>query len=164
MNNLKNKTICAILTLGMAVIALMGCTNEKGNTEQTDKQTLSELLIGKWNFVESQEKKNGRWAKTELVSPEEATEEFRTDGIMAISYTYQGETEEYEMKWTLDDETGDLKAYDDEGTSIGTVSFSEDGDTLYIAYARFKHIDNPEMFTYGEFRDVHSRNKSKGKQ
>lgn len=160
MNKTKKTWAFAAFPLLTAFFALTSCTSNSGGTNPEAEQTLSERLIGKWNFVESQEKKDGQWVKTALASPEAGTEEFRKDGVMAISYTFNGETEEYEMKWTLDDTTGELKASDEEATSMGTVSFSEDGDTLYIAYTRFKHLDEPGVVSTGEYRDVHLRDKA----
>lgn len=157
MNNPKKTVAFATIPLLMAFLALAACTGNKDSTNPETEQTLSDRLIGKWNFVESQEKKDGLWVKTELASPEKGTEEFREDGVMAISYTFNGKTEEYEMKWTLDNETGELKAYDEDETSMGTVSLSEDDDTLYIAYSKFKHVDKPGVVSTGEYRDVHIR-------
>lgn len=156
MNILKNKTICAIFTLSMVIIALTGCSDED-NAEQTGKQTLSELLIGKWDFVESQEKKDGKW--TEMASDYEEMLEFRADGFMTVSYTYQGEKEEQEMKWTLDNATGEISAsYGDKTSNVGTISFSENGNTMYLVY--YHRTDEAGVVSTGEFRDVHLRVKS----
>lgn len=158
-NSMKSRALVA-LPLLLALLSLAACAGKGDGASPKEEPTLSERLIGKWNFVESQEKKNGQWAKTSLASPEAGTEEFRADGVMAISYTFNGKTEEYEMRWTLDDETGELKAFDEEASSMGTVSFGEDGDTLYIGYTKFKHLDEPGKVSTGEYRDVHLRDTS----
>ncbi len=157
MKKSKKRWVLVAFPVLMMLLAMTSCTDNNDETNPEEDQTLSEQIIGKWNFTESQEMQNGVWGRTELEMPDEGTRVFTEDGVVAVSYTYQGVTTEYELKWTLNDATGELNVFNEESSSTATVSFSEDGDTLYIAYSSYWHLDNPEEVSTGEFRDVHLR-------
>lgn len=119
--------------------------------DETNK-TLAEKLVGKWKFSKTYEKKSGEWVEISFGIPDEGTYEYKEDGT-ATAYSRKGDNElTVNMKWSINNNTGEMLQMTDKGTSSIIVSF-EDDNTQILNYT-----DNFDPATgqvvKGEYKDV----------
>ncbi len=147
--NIKRHSINALMLVAM-IAALCACSK---------KRKPSELIIGRWDFIETQELTDGAWTSSELKAPYLASEEFREDGTLIVSYTFDDRVVNEYGKWTLDDDTNEMCASGDGHERKALIGFSGKEDSLYIYYTEFSGENFYEGDEIGSFRDVHVKRK-----
>ena len=104
-------------------------------------QTLAEQLIGKWNHLNSYEKKGKQWVVTHKGAPDRAYVTFGADGYLKSHTEINGE-----MFCFKEDESN-------------TIRIRVYNDTLECVYTKNFDLETPGKITYGEYRDLFVRNK-----
>lgn len=155
MNCKKMKSSILLLGLMAAIIiALPGCKDSKKDEAQ---QTLAQKMLGKWNVEGSYEKEDGKWV---IISApdDEGWYDFRADGTVSAYQRVSGQEQTAEMKWSVDETTGDfsLTRNNKEGYP-GKVAFEND-DRLTLLYTTTLDPATGEL-RQGEFKDVLLREK-----
>lgn len=119
-------------------------------------KTLSEQLVGKWNFSKRCQKQDGEWVATTLGQPDESRQVFEENCNCSI-YSRTGDLgiSFQDMAWSVNNQTGELWYWNDEATYAQKVAIEADG-TLSVFY---NEVTNPETgeTVAGEFKDVFAR-------
>ena len=154
---MKTRTILLLFSLTVLAGTFMTSCNS-GNDDTISSKSLEEQLIGKWNFSKSYQKKEGQWQEITFGIPEEGWHQYNADGTVTFHSRMNGQDEDSEMKWAVNNETGEMRWYESDPGKALTVNVSVDGDTMTVLYAR--NFD-PEVgqVVEGEFRDVLIREK-----
>lgn len=122
-----------------------------------DRKSLIEKLVGKWSYIYSNEKTDGKWIKTDDAgNPDQMTYELRPDGTCSIdSYTQVDNNYlSSEGLWGVSlDNTCLFQKYgtDSRGGYLIAISMPDD-DTLIFTYT----IENDEGIV-ADFQDVFKR-------
>ena len=132
------------------------CNNDNG--DMTSSKSLEEQLIGKWNFSKSYQKKDGRWQEITFGIPEEGWHQYNADGTVTFHSRMNGQDEDSEMKWVVNNETGEMRWYESNPEKALTVNISVDGDTMTVLYVR-NFDPSVGQVVEGEFKDVLIREK-----
>ncbi len=153
------RTIKIILLFCFTVLTgtfVASCNNDNG--DMTSSKSLEEQLIGKWNFSKSYQKKDGRWQEITFGIPEEGWHQYNADGTVTFHSRMNGQDEDSEMKWVVNNEIGEMRWYESNPGKALTVNVSVEGDTMTVLYSR--NFD-PEVgqVVEGEFKDVLIREK-----
>ncbi len=153
------RTITIILLFCFALLSgtfMTSCNN--GNDGMTSSKSLAEQLIGKWNFSKSYQKKEGQWRIITFGIPEKGWHQYSADGTVTFHSRMNGQDEDSEMKWEVNNETGDMRWYESDPGKALSVKVSVDGDTMTVLYS--KNFDPVAgQVVEGEFKDVLIREK-----
>lgn len=119
-------------------------------------KTLSQLLVGKWNFSKRYQKQDGGWVATSLGQPDESRHEYEENCNCTIySRTGEKETVHRDMAWSVNNKTGKLWYWNAEEAYTLNVAIEADG-TLSVFYNEVTDPETGETVT-GEFKDVFVR-------
>lgn len=146
------KNMRNILYIGIAVLILgmlPGCDDD---TKDDARKSFSELIVGHWDTVGSYEKIDGEWV--DILAPgDECWYKFRKDGTVSAFQRVGGNERTAEMKWTVDNATGDFRLIRDNGESFASKAVFENDDEFALHYTRNydTSTDQPRL---GEFKDV----------
>lgn len=154
---MKTKAIILFLILTMlSGTALTSC----GSVNDNDKELniLSKSIIGKWNFSKSYQKKDGKWQEITFGIPEEGWHHYNADGTVTFHSRMNGQDEDSEMKWVVNNETGEMRWYESDPEKALTVNVSVNGDTMTVLYSR-NFDPTVGQVVEGEFKDVLIREK-----
>ncbi len=154
---MKTKAIILFLILTMlSGTALTSC----GSVNDNDKELniLSKSIIGKWNFSKSYQKKDGQWQEITFGIPEEGWHHYNADGTVTFHSRMNGQDEDSEMKWVVNNETGEMRWYESDPEKALTVNVSVNGDTMTVLYSR-NFDPTVGQVVEGEFKDVLIREK-----
>lgn len=153
------RTIKIILLFCFTVLTgtfVASCNNDNG--DMTSLKSLEEQLIGKWNFSKSYQKKDGQWQEITFGIPEEGWHHYNADGTVTFHSRMNGQDEDSEMKWVVNNETGEMRWYELNPEKALTVNISVDGDTMTVLYVR-NFDPSVGQVVEGEFKDVLIREK-----
>lgn len=124
----------------------------------TSSKSLEEQLIGKWKFSKSYQKKEGEWQEITFGIPEEGWHQYNADGIVIFHSRMNGEDEDSEMKWVVNNETGEMRWYESDPGKALTVNVSVDSDAMTVHYSR-NFDPTVGQVVEGEFKDILIREK-----
>lgn len=153
------RTITIILLFCFTLLSgtlLTSCDNS--NDDKTSSKSLEEQLIGKWNFSKSYQKKDGQWQEITFGIPEEGYHQYNADGSVMFHSRMNGQDEDSEMKWEVNNETGEMRWYESDPEKALTVNVSVEGDTMTVLYSR-NFDPTVGQVVEGEFKDVLIREK-----
>lgn len=120
-------------------------------------QTLAEQLIGKWNHLNSYEKKGKQWVVTHKGAPNRAYVIFGADGDLKSHTEINGRTLKAELFWSINNQTGEMFCFKEDESN--TIRIRVYNDTLECVYTKNFDLETPGKITYGEYRDLFVRNK-----
>lgn len=122
-------------------------------TSESD-MTFSEQLLGKWEYVGSYEKVDGKWVESDFASVDEGYYILREGGDGTVHVRYSDIDDTSEMTWSANGKTSELNiTYTPEESISEKVTLSEDGRGLSLYYSWCKDVDTGEV-REGEFKDV----------
>lgn len=99
-------------------------------------QSLGEMLVDKWEFLGTEEKKDGVWTdSTDVMTPDESTMEFTADGLYILDMVIFGEEYETKYSWKINNASGSvqMKLVDGDHIIDGRVEFVGN-DKMWIYY------------------------------
>lgn len=117
-------------------------------------QLLTEKIQGKWKFITTYRKAGEQWEEYPVGLPDEAYNEYREDGTMVV-YVRIGEREiQYEMLWSMNNQTGEMR-----GNRNGRVTtvfhvFTDD-NRMEILYSNYTNAFGES--SVGEYKDIFER-------
>lgn len=134
------------LTMLFVIFAFMSCDDNNGGS-----QNCEQILVGTWNYENTQIQTNGEWTDLPSVSGSEGELSFKADGSAIISMTFNGQTQSQDFKWELRD-NGD---YLTNGELRGKIEFEGDNRFYLITDETFDPATGENV--KGKFRDVYNR-------
>ena len=153
------RSITIILLFCLTLLSatfMISCNN--GNDDKTSSKSLENQIIGKWNFSKSYQKKDGQWQEITFGIPEEGWHQYNADGTVIFHSRMNGKDEDSEMKWEVNNETGEMRWYESDSENALTVNVSVNGDTMTVLYSR-NFDPTVGQVVEGEFKDVLIREK-----
>lgn len=118
------------------------------------QQPLGEMLIGKWKFMGTEEKKNGVWkGPADVPTPTGSAMEFNANGFSVIGIIFSGQQYAAKYNWKINNTNGlvQMKMIDGEGNHDGRVEF-DGNDKMWVYYTA-----SSEDGAIRELRDRNSR-------
>ena len=140
---MHKNTIYLIFSI-LSLLFFAACERDKSGGAVHD-----ERLVGSWNYIATQEKKEGQWVC--LPSQSVGAITYQADGNAVITMTYDGQSHSKAFRWELRS-NGD---YIIDGTVRGKLVF-EGRDRFYLCT---DETFDPEVGgnVSGEFRDIYDR-------
>lgn len=115
-------------------------------------QTPGEKLIGKWKFVTTEQRNDGKWESyTGPTTPSEAIDEYSASGSLKTEMVLDGQNYLFEYRWKINNSDGTLELSMGENRRSGRIEF-EGADKLWIYYPQ-ETADGARL----ELRDEWSR-------
>lgn len=119
------------------------------------QKTFAERLVGKWIYRGTFEKVNGEWMPCSFAIPDEAWNEYREDGTLASHVRIGNDVNDFDLRWSINNESGELRHFKGEQSMSSNLSF-EDDRSYSILYTENRNHTTGEVKT-GEFKDVYVR-------
>lgn len=120
--------------------------------DETQK-TFAEKLVGKWVFNMSYEKKDGVWSESSFGLPDAGWYSYDGNGD-CTAYSRSGDSElTVEMKWSVNNDTGELVWISEETKSSVMIDINEAGDELSVFYSNNFDPATGQVVT-GEYKDI----------